>query len=49
MDKRVIELVNEYRIKKRRQMWSGIWSAFLGLSLICICLYIFFFAWPTVV
>ena len=46
---RVTQMVIDYRKKKRQQKWSGIWSGILGVSLILVVLYIFFFAWPTVV
>ena len=46
---RVLQLVIDYRKKKRQQKWSAIWSGILGVSLILVVLYIFFFAWPEVV
>ena len=46
---RVIQMVIDYRKKRRLQKWSAIWSGILGVSLILVVLYIFFFAWPTVV
>ena len=46
---RVIQMVIDYRKKRRLQRWSAIWSGILGVSLILVVLYIFFFAWPTVV
>ena len=45
---RTIKMVNEYRKKKRQEFWSGFWNIVLGTSLILICLYIFFFQWPTI-
>ena len=46
---RVTQMVMDYRKKRRQQRWSAIWSGILGVSLILVVLYIFFFAWPTVV
>jgi cytochrome bd-type quinol oxidase subunit 2 len=45
---RVIKEVNEYRKKKKQQQWSQAWNVILATSLLLVCLYIFFFAWPTV-
>ena len=41
-------MVNEYRKKKKQQWWSSFWSTVLAIALIGVCLYIFFFAWPTI-
>jgi len=45
---RTIAMVNEYRKKKKQQWWSSFWSTVLAIALIGVCLYIFFFAWPTI-
>lgn len=45
---RTIAMVNEYRKKKKQQWWSSFWSTVLAVALIGVCLYIFFFAWPTI-
>ena len=45
----VTKMVIDYRKKRRQQKWSAIWSGILGVSLILVVLYIFFFAWPEVV
>lgn len=48
MSERIDELIQNYRKNQRQKFWSAVWSGVLGLALIGICLYIFFFAWPTI-
>ena len=45
---RIDEFIQDYRKSEKKKFWSGVTSGLLGLALIGVCLYIFFFAWPTI-
>jgi hypothetical protein len=45
-EERIEKEVNEYRIGYRKKQISGITSAVLALTLLGICIWIFFYAMP---